>query len=97
MLPTRGELTPKNPISPEFAFTGERSILIEGGSGTVQIQKSIMGSEFFPLTDTLGNVVEYSTDGSVALNASITNTTQSAYYRLFATSIDEPIRFIVCK
>lgn len=96
-LPLKGELTPQQPISPDFEFTGEVSILIEGGSGTVELQRSLKGSAFFALTDTSGNPAVYSVSGTVALNATIENNTASCKYRLKATSVDAPINYTICK
>lgn len=96
-LPINGELTPQKSTSPEFEFTGERAILIVGGSGTVQIQRSLCQSEFYPLTDSVGNIAEYSVEGGVAFNAEIANSISGARYRIAATSVDTPITYIVCK
>ncbi len=96
-LPLKGELTPKQPISPDFEFTGEVSILIEGGSGTVELQRSLKGSDFFPVTDTTGNPATYAANGSVVLNAELVNKSNSAKYRLEATTVDTSINYTICK
>jgi len=95
-LPLKGELTPEKPNSPDFEFTGEVSILIEGEVGTVEIQRSLKGSDFFTLTDTAGSPAAFSVDG-VAYNAQLENKTGTSKYRLVASVVDTPINYIICK
>lgn len=96
-LPLNGVLTPEKPISPSFEFIGEVCILIEGGFGTVELQRSLKGSDYKALTDTSGNPVIYSVQDNVGLNAEISNKSSSASYRLVATSVDAPINYVICK
>lgn len=96
-LPINGQLDQDNQESPGFEFTGEVSILIYGGSGTIQLQRSIKGSDYFPITDTAGNVAEYDADGGVVLNCQLENKNSSCKYRLAATLVDSPISYIVCR
>lgn len=96
-LPLSGKLTEKENTSEEFAFVGEVCILIEGGSGQVELQRSVKGSNFTALTDSLGNKAVFDVNDDVGLNAEIVNKSSSAVYRLKATTVEAPINFIVCK
>ena len=96
-LPLKGELTPNNQVSPEFEFVGEVSILVEGGSGSVAIQRSVKGSEYFTLTSTSGEKAEYSADGGVSLNAELSNKSSSNKYRLKGYDVKSPIKYTICK
>lgn len=96
-LPMKGELTPEQPISPEFEFIGEVSILLVGGTGTVEIQRSVKDSEYYALTDTSGERASYEASGDVILNAEISNSSSSCRYRLIALDSEQPISYIICK
>lgn len=95
-LPLKGTLTSEESCSPVFSFTGTVCILIEGGEGTVELQRSLCDSEFKTVTDTSGCEAKYNTSEGVAFNADISNTSNSVRYRIKA-DVESPIKYIVCR
>lgn len=72
-LPTKGTLTGEVSTSEEFGFCGKIGILIYGGSGEVWLERSLEGSEFYPITYTNGDAIIYEAQGEVVFNGDYEN------------------------
>lgn len=72
------KLSKRKSISDEFEFDGIKNILIVGGKGKVFIERSIMGSKFYPLSH--NGVFEL--NGSCAYNGTIQELGSRATYRI---------------
>lgn len=79
------KLTKKQPISDTFAFEGTRNIMIIGGSGTVILERSVRGSEFYPLSTNInGDVAVFECNGGCAYNGTLKEEGSEAVYRFKA-------------
>ena len=78
-------------------FSGVQHVLIVG-SGDVQFLKSLDGKKtWFPLTDSSGEIVEFSSKGedSVIFNSEIENHSQQVHYSV--KCLDGEIEYMVAK
>jgi len=79
-------LTKEHPISEDFGFEGNLNLLIFGGIGTVILERSVNGSEFFPLsTDINGGIAAFTADGGCVYNGTLEEKGLNVRYRLHAT------------
>lgn len=97
MLPLKGKLTKEATATEGFQFTGEIQIMVVGGSGKLEIQRSLKGSPYYCLTDTAGEKAVYEASEGVMINASLVNNSSSCSYRLEASEIEGEIEYIICK
>ena len=83
------KLDKDNLISDVFAFNGVKNILITGGPGVVTLERSVSGSEFYPLTTNLqGDAAVFDCDGGCAFNGTLSDQGSGTTYR-FVAEMDE--------
>lgn len=76
------KLTKKNPVSETFEFEGIKNILITGGIGTVTLERSLRGSDFYPLSTNLnGGTAQFECNGGCAYNGTLEERGSEAKYR----------------
>ena len=63
--------------SEEFQFRGDLCISAKG-KGSIQILRK-MENDFIPVTDIKGNVLEFASDGGLAVNSTITCNVRRPY------------------
>ena len=94
----KGTLTKDSPISLDFAFEGTVNLLIVGGTGEVVIERSVMGSEFYPLsTDISGGQAVLSLNGECAYNGTLEEKGLQTVYRLNATIDTGEVEYYVTR
>ncbi len=76
------KLTKENPISETFAFDGAKNILIVGGVGILTLERSVRGSEFYPLSTNLnGGTAVFKLNEGCAYNGTLTEQCNGSEYR----------------
>lgn len=76
------KLSKDNSTSETFEFNGVKNILIVGGVGTVVLERSVSGSEFYPLSTNLsGGVARFECVGMCAYNGTLEEKGEGAKYR----------------
>ena len=94
----KGTLTKESPISQTFAFEGTVNILIVGGTGEVTIERSVMGSKFYPLsTDISGGQAIITLNGECAYNGTLEEKGLQTEYRFNADLDVGEIEFYVTR
>lgn len=92
------KLTKKNPISEEFEFEGVKNILIHGGIGTVVLERSVRGSEFYPLSTNLnGGVAQFECTGGCAYNGTLEEKGSESKYRFNADIESGEVEIIISR
>lgn len=91
----KGTLTSENPLSEVISFVGSAAILVYG-EGTVTIERSVSGSNFFPMTDGSGGELSYEGffEDDVILNTCIDNPKLGTKFRIRAKTASN-IQYIV--
>ena len=82
-------LNSENPISNEFEFSGVINLLIDGGFGTVTLERRVRGSDFHPVSIDLKNWAVFDCDGGCAYNGFIESKGSGVVFRFNASGIIE--------
>ena len=83
------KLCSKNKVSEVFEFDSSVNVLIVGGSGSVALERSIDGSDFYPLsTNISGGIAKFKLNGECAYNGILTHGAVGCKYR-FVGDIEE--------
>lgn len=91
-------LTKENPISSTFSFEGVINLLIVGGSGSLYIERSVGGSDFYPLsTNIAGGVAVFPLDGSCAYNGTLEEKGLQTSYRLRAELDSGEVEYVITR
>lgn len=91
-------LTKENPVSDVFEFEGSRNILITGEMGTVVLERSIKGSDFYPLSTNLnGGIAQFECNGGCAYNGTLEEKGSEARYRFKADIVSGEIEIIMSR
>lgn len=92
------KLTKKNPVSETFEFEGIKNILIQGGIGTVTLERSLRGSEFYPLSTNLnGGVAQFECNGGCAYNGTLEERGSEAKYRFNGDIASGEVEIIISR
>lgn len=91
----QGKLTSENPVSEDLDFVGEAVVLIHG-FGSVQIERKINDSDFFPLTSAGGEPVTLVGEGEVIFNSELVNPARACTYRIVLIG-DGEVEFYIRK
>ena len=94
----KGILTKDNPVSKEFSFEGTVNILLVGGMGELTIERSVMDSEFYPLsTDISGGQAVLTLDGDCAYNGTLEEKGLQTKYRFRAELTSGEVEYIITR
>jgi len=73
--------------SAAVALHGKANVLIQGGVGTVELQKSFDGVNFFPVSkNSNGDVASYSPNSDTAFNGTVEEPETGVVYRFSCTA-----------
>jgi hypothetical protein len=79
------KLTKENPDSDVFEFNGVKNIMINGGVGTVTLMRSVMTSDFHPMSTNInGGIAQFECNGGCAYNGTLESRGNSVSYRFTA-------------
>lgn len=93
-----GTLTKDSPISKEFSFEGTVNILLVGGFGELAIERSVMGSDFYPLsTDISGGEAILALEGDCAYNGTLEEKGLQTKYRFNASLTSGEVEYIITR
>jgi len=74
------KLTKKQPASEPFEFSGDMEIVIVGGVGTLTLERSLTGSDFYPLSvDISGSTAKFELNGKCAYNGTLSSGAGARY------------------
>lgn len=94
----KGTLTKDSPISKEFSFEGTVNILLVGGIGELVIERSVMDSDFYPLsTDISGGEAILALEGECAYNGTLEEKGLQTKYRFRAELSSGETSYIVTR
>lgn len=94
----KGILTKESPISQPFSFEGTVNILLTGGLGELVIERSVMGSSYYPLsTDISGGQAVLVLNGECAYNGTLEEKGLQTSYRFNASIEDGEVGYIITR